>query len=203
MSEYYGELERKLREAQATIAYLEARLHGRTKDEYAPTAVKQSYDPQKDICLLMSLYQQEVKETPELPDPETLLLRARLVFEEALEFVAACGCEVTMKIASPQGEEKTVIVTDDVTVEWDGTLQPDLIEYVDACVDQLVVTYGALNAAGVKVQPVWDEVHRSNMSKVWPDGTIHKREDGKVLKPDTYSPADVRGVLDAGGGLTQ
>jgi hypothetical protein len=95
-------------------------------------------------------------------------------------------------------------------------------------VDQLVVTYGALNAAGVKAQPAWDEVQRSNMSKAWPhcsvcdavlergagaelvhpeDGgahggdwqpvlKLHKREDGKVIKSPTYSPADLKRVIE-------
>jgi len=59
----------------------------------------------------------------------------------------------------------------------------------------LVVTYGAANALGIQVEPVWDEIQRSNLSKVWPDGAIHKREDGKVIKPSTYSPAAIDGVL--------
>lgn len=39
------------------------------------------------------------------------------------------------------------------------------------------------------------EVHAANMRKIWPDGTIHYREDGKVLKPPTWTPADIAGIL--------
>jgi predicted HAD superfamily Cof-like phosphohydrolase len=175
------------------------------------------YRPQQDIVDLMNLYQQEIKPAPAMPDESTRLLRARLVFEEALEFVRACGCTVTL--------DGFAAVADRITVQTDPSMAPDLVEYVDGCVDQLVVTYGALNAAGVQAQPAWDEVQRSNMSKAWPhcshcdavlelDSTgqlvhpaephpepwtalprIHKREDGKVIKSPTYSPANIRRIL--------
>ena len=178
------------------------------------------YRPQHDIVTLMKQFDQEVKESPEMPDAKTRLLRARLVFEEALEFVRACGCTVAT------GDGGAVIEQISVVPDPNGT--PDLTEYVDGCVDQLVVTYGALNAAGVKVEPAWDEVQRSNMSKAWPHcdvcdavlerGTgpelvhsgdvnahgglwsvvlkVHKREDGKFIKAPTYSPADLKRVIE-------
>ena len=67
---------------------------------------------------------------------------------------------------SSEGEQNPVI--DDIAVELDPNGTPDLVEYVDGCIDQLVVTYGALNAAGIQAQSAWDEVQRSNMSKAWP-----------------------------------
>jgi predicted HAD superfamily Cof-like phosphohydrolase len=181
------------------------------------------YRPQQDIVTLMKQYNQQVKESPELPDPGTRLLRARLVFEEALEFVRGCGCTVTKTVA---GEDQAAVI-DEITVVLDPNGTPDFVEYVDGCIDQLVVTYGALNAAGVKAQPAWDEVQRSNMSKAWPhcgvcdvvlvqnaalelvhpqdanahNGDwkpilkIHKRADGKVIKSPTYSPADIKRVI--------
>lgn len=176
------------------------------------------YRPQQDIVTLMKQFDQEVKEWPEMPDAKTRLLRARLVFEEALEFVRACGCTV----AAGDG----VAVIDGISVVADPDGKPDMTEYVDGCVDQLVVTYGALNAAGVQVEPAWDEVQRSNMSKAWPHCSVcdavleggaggelvhpgddahgawttvlkvHKREDGKFIKAPTYSPADLKRVIE-------
>jgi predicted HAD superfamily Cof-like phosphohydrolase len=185
------------------------------------------YRPQEDIVTLMTQFNQPVKESPEIPDPATRLLRARLVFEEALEFVKGCGCTVTMTVAGSNGEKETAVI-DQIGVVLDPNGKPDLVEYVDGCVDQLVVTYGALNAAGVKVEPAWDEVQRSNMSKAWPhcsvcdavlvrgSGTelvhpedanahngewnqilkVHKRPDGKFIKAPTYSPADLKHVIE-------
>ncbi|MGP8174903.1 MAG: hypothetical protein ACLP7O_10190 [Terracidiphilus sp.] len=185
------------------------------------------YRPQEDIATLMKQFNQQVKESPELPDPDTRLLRARLVFEEALEFVKGCGCTVTMSLAGSNGKEQTAVI-DSIAVVPDPNGTPDFVEYVDGCIDQLVVTYGALSAAGVRAQPAWDEVQRSNMSKAWPhcsvcdavlergaglelvhprDGNahhgdwkpilkVHKRPDGKFIKSPTYSPADLRRVID-------
>lgn len=59
----------------------------------------------------------------------------------------------------------------------------------------LYVVYGAAVTYGIDLEPIFDEIHRSNMSKLWPDGTVQKREDGKVLKPPTYSPADLEPIL--------
>jgi predicted HAD superfamily Cof-like phosphohydrolase len=142
------------------------------------------YQPQQDIAELMKLYDQEVREFPSIPDRVTLLLRARLIFEEAMEFVEAAGCSVPLL---DKGIGPYVVI--------DETSAPNLVEMADAIGDTLVVTYGAANALGIQVEPVWDEIQRSNLSKVWPDGAIHKREDGKVIKPSTYSPAAIDGVL--------
>ena len=57
--------------------------------------------------------------------------------------------------------------------------------------DLLYVVYGTAVSIGIDMEPVFKEVHRSNMSK---QGG-HKREDGKWVKPPTYSPADVKSVL--------
>ncbi|WP_188187491.1 hypothetical protein [Nonomuraea sp. SYSU D8015] len=40
-------------------------------------------------------------------------------------------------------------------------------------------------------------VHAANLAKVWPDGKIHKREDGKILKPPTWTPPDLLSLLAA------
>lgn len=57
--------------------------------------------------------------------------------------------------------------------------------------DLEVVTVGTLDVLGIDGDEVFDAVHRSNMSKLGPDGKPIRREDGKILKPDTYKPADL------------
>ena len=61
--------------------------------------------------------------------------------------------------------------------------------------DLLYVVLGTANAFGVDIEPFFAEVHRSNMTKVWPDGKIHKDQHGKVLKPPTFVAADIPSVL--------
>jgi predicted HAD superfamily Cof-like phosphohydrolase len=57
--------------------------------------------------------------------------------------------------------------------------------------DLLYVVYGAAVSSGIDMAPVFREVHRSNMSKVGG----YKREDGKWVKPATYSPALIEPIL--------
>lgn len=57
--------------------------------------------------------------------------------------------------------------------------------------DLLYVVYGTAVSYGLDMDPVFREVHRSNLSKVGG----YKREDGKWVKPTTYSPADVGPLL--------
>lgn len=63
--------------------------------------------------------------------------------------------------------------------------------------DLLYVTYGTIIAYGLqdKMEAVFDEVHRSNMSKLGEDGKPIYREDGKVLKGPNYSEADIESIL--------
>tara|TARA_B100000927_G_scaffold85501_1_gene68803 strand:- start:451 stop:924 length:474 start_codon:yes stop_codon:yes gene_type:complete len=71
----------------------------------------------------------------------------------------------------------------------------DMVEIADALTDLLYVVYGAGHAFGIDLDECFAEVHRSNLSKLGTDFKPIKREDGKVLKPDTYSPPDLKTVL--------
>lgn len=65
----------------------------------------------------------------------------------------------------------------------------DKVEQLDALVDILVVTIGAINSMGVNGAAAWDEVMKTNFAKIDPDtGKVRKRADGKVLKPDGWEP---------------
>jgi predicted HAD superfamily Cof-like phosphohydrolase len=70
----------------------------------------------------------------------------------------------------------------------------DIVETADACADLIWVIEGLCHSLGIPLQKVWDEVARSNMSKTV-EGKLIKRADGKVLKPDTYSPPDIKSIL--------
>lgn len=71
----------------------------------------------------------------------------------------------------------------------DGLDSGNRIEQLDALIDLLVINVGCLHSLGVKSEDSWIEVIRSNMSKVDPvTGKVLKREDGKVIKPESYSP---------------
>lgn len=59
--------------------------------------------------------------------------------------------------------------------------------------DLLYVVYGTAVSYGIDMEPVFQEVHRSNLSKVGG----YKRADGKWMKPPTYSPAKLEPILEA------
>src|SRR5690242_153536 len=67
----------------------------------------------------------------------------------------------------------------------------DLTSIAKEMADLLYVVYGTAVSYGIDMDPVFREVHRSNMSKV--GGS--KREDGKWVKPATYSPARIEPIL--------
>lgn len=70
----------------------------------------------------------------------------------------------------------------------------NVVETADACADLIWVIQGLCYSLGIPLQKVWDEVARSNRSKCV-EGKLIKREDGKVLKPDTYSPPDIQSII--------
>ncbi len=69
--------------------------------------------------------------------------------------------------------------------------QGDLVSISKEMADLLYVVYGTAVSYGIDMGPVFREVHRSNMSKVGG----YKREDGKWVKPATYSPACIEPIL--------
>ncbi len=68
----------------------------------------------------------------------------------------------------------------------------DLAAVAKEMADLLYVTYGTAVSYGIDMEPIFQEVHRSNLSKVGG----YKRADGKWVKPLTYSPADVASILE-------
>ena len=71
----------------------------------------------------------------------------------------------------------------------------DVVEIADACADLKWVIEGLEHTLGIPQQQVWDEVNRSNRSKFVNGRLIKDPVTGKVLKPDTYSPPDIKSIL--------
>jgi len=74
----------------------------------------------------------------------------------------------------------------------DAVAEDDRVEQLDALVDILVVTLGAIRTGGFDGEGAWKEVMRTNFAKIDPDtGKVRKREDGKVLKPEGWTPPNL------------
>jgi predicted HAD superfamily Cof-like phosphohydrolase len=76
----------------------------------------------------------------------------------------------------------------------EGFENKDVVEIADACGDLIWVILGLANSLGIPMRAVWQEVASSNMSKTV-EGKVIKREDGKILKPDTYFPPNIHRAL--------
>ena len=74
----------------------------------------------------------------------------------------------------------------------------DLVEIADALGDKLYILCGTILAHGLqdKIVEVFDEIQRSNMSKLSADGTPVIREDGKILKGPNYFKPNIKSILE-------
>jgi len=74
----------------------------------------------------------------------------------------------------------------------------DIIEIADALGDQLYILFGTILKHGLehKIEEVYDEIHRSNMSKLDENGRTIYREDNKVLKSKLYFKPNIKKILD-------
>jgi predicted HAD superfamily Cof-like phosphohydrolase len=77
--------------------------------------------------------------------------------------------------------------------EFDELCDSDnIVDDLDALIDILVVTIGAIHSLGANGEAAWMEVMRTNFAKIDPEtGKVRKREDGKVLKPQGWTPPNL------------
>lgn len=114
-------------------------------------------------------------------------------------FMEACGQEVMESPSYDSSNENQVnlymeLIREEFEELKQGHANKDIVEVADACGDLIWVILGLCNSLGIPIQPVWEEITSSNMSKTV-DGKVIKRDDGKILKPDTYFPPNIEKVL--------
>ena len=81
---------------------------------------------------------------------------------------------------------------------FEAAKEGDLIEIADALGDMLYILCGTILKHGMqdKIEEVFTEIQRSNMSKLDKDGNPIYRDDGKVLKSDQYFKPNIKAILD-------
>lgn len=122
---------------------------------------------------------------PTIGDAKTRELRIKLVADELQELAEALGYQLFM---TPRYGAELVKMTDKV----------DLVETADALADLEYVVLGGQVAFGIPGQEVFDEVQRSNMSKLGADGKPILAPDGKVVKGPNYSPPNLYPIIERG-----
>ena len=117
------------------------------------------------------------------------------ILSDQRKFMRACG-QITDQFDEKQYRMYCALIAEE-TQELQAALQiNDPEEQLDALIDILVVTAGALHSFGVDADGAWKEVMRSNFAKVDPrTGKVTRREDGKVLKPEGWEPPRLKGFL--------
>ena len=110
-------------------------------------------------------------------------------FEKVGLFMKTFGQEVKTKpdLSTDKINQLRISLINDELDEFKEAIKnKDLKEAVDALTDILYVTYGAGHAFGVNLDLCFDEVQKSNMSKLGDDGKPIYNEEGKVLKGPNY-----------------
>jgi len=81
------------------------------------------------------------------------------------------------------------LIDEEVTELKEAVNNNDRVETLDALIDILVVTIGAIHSLGADAEGAWKEVMSTNFAKIDSEsGKVRKREDGKVLKPLGWTP---------------
>ena len=136
---------------------------------------------QASVELFMQLAGQEVPAVPTVPDEATRILRAKIIWEEALETIRrGLGIE-------------PVLCREPLEVEFHIAREVDLVEVADGVADLTFVATGTALACGIKPEPIQLLVDESNLAKFGPGGK--RREDGKWLKSPDWQPPKIREEL--------
>ncbi len=118
------------------------------------------------------------------------------------EFHSAFGLGILQQPKADLGKDKNQLrfmLMDEENQEYlDAANSGDLVEVADALGDMLYILCGTILEHGMqyKIEEVFEEIQRSNMSKLGTDGKPIYREDGKVLKGPNYFKPDIQAVLD-------
>jgi predicted HAD superfamily Cof-like phosphohydrolase len=114
------------------------------------------------------------------------------VFEDQRKFMRACG-QTTDDFNQQQYDLYRELIREEMQELTDAQ---DRTQQLDALIDILVVTAGALHSLGVDAPGAWKEVMRSNFAKIDPHtGRVNRREDGKILKPQNWEPPRLAGYV--------
>ena len=112
-------------------------------------------------------------------------------FLDQSRFMRACN-QTVGAWNEPQFNLYTSLIQEEVDELWTANAAADPKECLDALIDILVVTVGAIHSLGADGAGAWNEVMRTNFAKIDPaTGRVNKREDGKVLKPEGWTPPEL------------
>ena len=106
--------------------------------------------------------------------------------------------EPTAKISEADYTLRHKLMAEENEEYLEAAKEGDLVVIADALGDQLYILCGTILKHGMqhKIAEVFEEIQRSNMSKLDKDGNAIYREDGKILKSDLYFKPNIKAILD-------
>jgi predicted HAD superfamily Cof-like phosphohydrolase len=112
-------------------------------------------------------------------------------FRDQEKFMRACDQSVD-KFDEQQYAMYIKLIDEEHQELLEATLAEDSVEQLDALIDILVVTIGAIHSMGADAEGAWKEVMKTNFANIDSEtGKVRKREDGKVLKPVGWVPPEL------------
>ena len=113
------------------------------------------------------------------------------VFSDQKKFMAACDQSVD-QYSKSQYVLYCNLIKEEIEELAEAISNNDRVEQIDALIDILVVTVGAIHSIGADGEGAWNEVMKTNFAKIDQETRkVRKREDGKVLKPDNWQPPNL------------
>ena len=113
-------------------------------------------------------------------------------FNKVKTFMNTYGQDVKEKAEFPENkivQLRIDLIEEELNELKEAIKNKDIVEVADALTDILYVTYGAGHSFGVNLDECFDEVQRSNMSKLGEDGKPIYNDSGKVMKgPNYFAP---------------
>ena len=117
-------------------------------------------------------------------------------FRDQEKFMRACGQSVE-GLDEAQYKLYCDLIEEEYNDEFKTALaNNDRVEQLDALIDILVVTIGAIHSGGFDAEGAWKEVMNTNFAKIDNEtGKVRKREDGKVLKPIGWTAPNLKSFI--------
>ena len=119
-------------------------------------------------------------------------------FNKVKAFMNTYGQDVKEKASFPEDsivQLRVDLIEEELNELKEAIKNNDIVEVADALTDILYVTYGAGHSFGVNLDECFDEVQRSNMSKLGEDGNPIYNDSGKVMKGPNYFAPNLKKIV--------
>ena len=118
-------------------------------------------------------------------------------FTDVKDFQTAFGQRVGEKPELPDANERVLrmrLLSEEFEEYRNAEYDNNIVEIADALADIIYIACGTAVSYGIPLDEIFNEVHRSNMAKLV-DGKVLRREDGKIKKPEGWTPPDIKSII--------